>query len=151
SLVRLRTQYTENCHRKIQLCDGTANFWDGAVYSSKRAQKFTTINKSVATFYLVAGLDSVADGALEVCAVVAAEGELLAVFHDDAVLTMKPRLHLFDPIDLHNRGTMNSTKLPRVELLFQTADRLAQQITFLVVVDPDVVSFRLDAVHVLHV
>ena len=48
-------------------------------------------------------LDSVADGALEVCAVVAAEGELLAVFHDDAVLTVEPRLHFLDPIYLHDR------------------------------------------------
>src|SRR6185295_7645797 len=95
--------------------------------------------------------DRVADGALEVCTVVAAEGELFPVFHDDAVLTMKPRLHLLDAIDLHDRGTMNPAELSRIELLFQTADRLAQQIAFLVVVDAHVVSFRLDAMHVLHV
>ena len=96
-------------------------------------------------------LDRVADGSLEVCAVVAAEGEFFAVFHDDAVLAMKPWLHLFDSIDLHDRGTMNPAELPRVELFFQTADRLAQEIAFLVIVDADVVSFRLDAMHVLHI
>ncbi len=46
---------------------------------------------------------------------------------------------------------MNPTELSRVELLFQTADRLAQEIAFLIVVDADVVSFRLDAMHVLHI
>src|ERR1044072_476231 len=96
-------------------------------------------------------LDRISYGALEVSAVVAAEGELLAVFHDDAVLAVKPRLHLFDPIDLHDRGTMNPAELARVELFFQTADRLAQEIAFLVVVNADVVSFRLNAVHVLHI
>ena len=95
------------------------------------------------------GLDSVADGALEVGAVVAAEGELFAVFHDDAILAVKPRLHLFDLVDLHDRGTMNAAELPRVELFFKTADRLAQQVTLLVVVDADVISFRLDAVNIV--
>src|SRR3569832_40030 len=46
---------------------------------------------------------------------------------------------------------MNPPELFRVELLFQTADRLAQEMAFLVVVDAHIVSFRLDAVHVLHV
>src|SRR4051812_16484328 len=46
---------------------------------------------------------------------------------------------------------MNPAELFRVELLFETADRFAQEITFLVVVDAHVVPFRLDAVHVLHV
>ena len=93
----------------------------------------------------------VADGALKVGAVVTAEGELLAVFHDDAVFAVKPGLHFLDPVDLHNRRAMNAPELLWVELLFQTADRLAQQIAFLVIVDAHVVSFRLDAVNVLHV
>src|SRR6185503_6415495 len=46
---------------------------------------------------------------------------------------------------------MNPPELFWVELLFQTADRFAQEITFLVVVDAHVVPFGLDAVHVLHV
>ena len=47
-------------------------------------------------------LDRIADGALEILPVVSTEGELFAVLHDDAVLAVKPRLHLFDPIDLHD-------------------------------------------------
>ena len=70
-------------------------------------------------------LETVSDRFLQIRAVIAAQRELLPVLHDDAVLAMKPRLHLLDPIDLHNRRTVNSQKLFRVELLFQTADRLA--------------------------
>ena len=71
-------------------------------------------------------LDRISYSALEVCAVVTAEGELFAVFHDDAVLAVEPGLHLFDPIDLHDRRTMNPSELARVDLFFLTADRLAQ-------------------------
>src|SRR5215204_957719 len=77
--------------------------------------------------------------------------ELLPVFQDDAIFTMKPGLHLLDAIYFDNGRTMNSPKLPRVKLLFQTADRFAQEIAFLIVVDLHVVSFRLDAVNILHV
>src|SRR5689334_16991574 len=46
---------------------------------------------------------------------------------------------------------MDPPKLFRVELLFQTADRFAEEIAFLIVVDAHVVPFRLDAIHVLYV
>src|ERR1043165_133381 len=95
-------------------------------------------------------LDVIADGALEVGAVVATEGELLAVLHDHAILAVEPRLHLFDLVDLHDRRTMDASKLARVELLFQAADRLAQQISLLIIVDAYVISFRLDALNVVH-
>ena len=70
-------------------------------------------------------LNIVSDGALEVGTVVTAQGELLAVLHDDAVLAVKPRLHLFDLVDLYDGRTMNASKLPGVELFFKTADSLA--------------------------
>src|SRR6185369_3335076 len=96
-------------------------------------------------------LDSISHRALKVRTIVSAECELLTVFHDDAVLTVKPGLHLLDPVDLHDRRTMNAPKLLRVELLLQTANRFAEEVPFLVVVDTDVVTFRLNAVHVLNI
>src|SRR5687768_18393746 len=80
-------------------------------------------------------LETVADCLLQIRAVIATQRELLPILHDDAILAVKPRLHLLDPIDLHDRRTMNPEELFRIELLFQTADRLAQQVTFLIVVD----------------
>ena len=66
---------------------------------AQRAQN----DHSFCAFCAFCGLDCIANGALEVGAVVTAESELLAVLHDDAILAMKPRLHLLDPIDLNNR------------------------------------------------
>ena len=94
-------------------------------------------------------LDAVSHRALEVGAVVAAQSELFAVLHDDAILAVKPRLHLFDLVDLHDSRTMNAAKLSRVELLFQTTDRFAQQVSLLIIVDAYVISFRLDALNVI--
>ena len=79
--------------------------------------------------------------ALEVGAVVAAQGKLFPVLHDDAVLAVKPRLHLFDLVDLHDGRTMDASELSGVELFFKTADRLAQQIALLIIVDAHVVFF----------
>ena len=64
---------------------------------------------------------------------------------------MKPGLHLLDAIDLHDGRAMDAPELFRVELFFQVADRFAQQIALLVIVDAYVVSLRLDAVNILHV
>src|SRR6185369_1054314 len=86
-------------------------------------------------------LDIVSDGALEVGTVVSTEGELLAVLHDDTVFTVEPRLHFLDLVDLHNRRAVDASKLTRVELLFQTTDRFAQQVSLLIVVDTYVISF----------
>lgn len=103
--MRLRGNILKKLHRNIQLCDGTANFWDGAVLLPAKHHKAQQIDdKDHKRLYEDSSdLDCIPDGALEVCAVVAAEGELLAVFHDDAILAVKPRLHLLNPIDLHNR------------------------------------------------
>ena len=70
-------------------------------------------------------LETVADGLLQICPVITTQSELLTVFHDDAILAMKPRLHLLDAIDLHDGGPVNSQELLRIELLFQTANRLS--------------------------
>ena len=96
-------------------------------------------------------LNIIPDCSLEVRSVVSAQGELLAVFHDDAIFTVKPRLHLLDLVNLDNRGTMNSPELPRIELVFQTADRLAQEVSLLIVVNAHVVPFSLNAVNILDV
>src|SRR6185369_7783225 len=65
-------------------------------------------------------LDVVSHRALEIRAVVSTEGMLLSVFHDDPVFAVKPGLHLFD---LHDGRAVDASKLSRIELLFQTADR----------------------------
>ena len=46
---------------------------------------------------------------------------------------------------------VDTQELFRVELLFQAADRLAQEVALLIIVDAHVISFGLDAVHVLNV
>src|SRR5215510_9386334 len=97
----------------------------------------------------MAWLDIIADGALEVGPVVPAERELFAVLHDDAILAVKPGLHLFDLVDLHDGRTMDAAKLSRVELLFQATDRFAQQVSLLIIVDAYVISFRLNALNVI--
>ena len=86
-LVRLQTNILRILHGTIQVCDGTANFWDGAVHWGL-------------LWHL--RLNTVADSTLKVRTVVAAERELFPVFHDDAVLAVEPWLHLFDPINLHD-------------------------------------------------
>ena len=70
-------------------------------------------------------LEAVPDRFLQICPVVATKCELFAILHDDAVLAVKPRLHLFDPVDLHDGRTVDPQELFRIELLLQTADRLA--------------------------
>ena len=48
-------------------------------------------------------LNIVSNCSLEIRSVVATERELLAVLHDDAILTVEPRLHFFDLVNLDNR------------------------------------------------
>jgi len=60
---------------------------------------------------------------------------LLAVLHDDAVFTVEPRLHFLDLVNLNNRRPVDTAKLSRVELLFKTTDRFAQQVSLLIIVD----------------
>ena len=84
-------------------------------------------------------LNVIAHSSLEIRSVVSTKRELLAVFHDDAVLAVKPGLHLLDLINLDNCRTMNAPELSRVELFLETADRLAQEIALLVVVNANVV------------
>src|SRR5690242_19362996 len=45
---------------------------------------------------------------------------------------------------------MDASKLARVELLFQTADRLPQQVSLLIIVDAYVISFRLNTLNVVN-
>ena len=72
----------------LLLCDRAAKIWDGAAMDVDGTLLLS---------------NRVSHCALKVRAIVSAQRELLAVLHNDAILAVKPRLHLLDPIDLNNR------------------------------------------------
>jgi len=69
---------------------------------TEMAKSFSANDDLLLCFMCLLRLDAVSHRALEVRAIVAAQGELFAVLHDDSILAVKPRLHLFDLVDLHD-------------------------------------------------
>ena len=48
-------------------------------------------------------LQRMANGVLKICPVISTQRQLLAIFQNDSILTMKPGLQLFYLIDLNDR------------------------------------------------
>src|SRR4030095_15899252 len=79
----------------------------------------------------------------------AAEHQLGSVLKNHAIFVMKPGLQLAHAVDVYDRRAMNSRKLLRVELGFDTADGFTQQVGFLSCVEANVLTFGLDPVYFL--
>src|SRR5262249_43559927 len=76
-----------------------------------------------------------------------AQHQLGAVLEDHSILIVKPRLQLADAVDVDDPRAMNASKLLRIELSFQAADRLTQQVRLLSDVQAHVLAFGLDPVN----
>ena len=96
----------------VSTCDKTAKFWDEKLSRRVRSRRDAEMGRRgdgeirrrrILPVSRPTSLNIIPDCALEICSVVSAQGKLLAVFHDDAVFTVKPGLHLFDLVDLDNR------------------------------------------------
>jgi len=64
------------------------------------------------------------------------------------ILTMKPRLQLFDFVDPHYRRAMDAQELLGIQLGLETADSLAQQVGPGPIMNADVVALSFDTVNV---
>ena len=107
-----------NSLRKVQCigqrCDGAAIFCDGAATKMDKtlsalgfsfaALRGKICSRKDAKSHLKAlSSNRVAHRSLKIGTVVSTQRKLLAVLHDDPILPMKPGLHLFDLVDLHDR------------------------------------------------
>src|SRR5207249_4470665 len=72
--------------------------------------------------------ERLAERLLQLAAVAAAQGEARAVLQDDDVLPVEHGLHLAYAFDVDERGAVDAYEARRVNLRFETADRLAQEI-----------------------
>src|SRR5215471_20618548 len=80
-------------------------------------------------------------------AITAAECELRSVFQQNVIFTVPPRTQFAYPIDVHDLRPVNADKSLRIELRFHTPDCGANQMRLIADVEPHVISFRFNPVH----
>src|SRR5580704_1419699 len=68
--------------------------------------------------------------------------ELAAVFEDDAPLAVKPRLHLFHAVEIHQLGPADARELVRIELARQTFQRAANGVRLAAGVEANIIAIR---------
>src|SRR5262249_61352461 len=77
---------------------------------------------------------------------VAAQHKLAAVTQHNLILAVEPRLQLADTFDVDDCRPMNPGKASRIELRFESPDRLSQKIRVFADVKSDVLPFGFDPV-----
>src|SRR5580704_3447840 len=76
--------------------------------------------------------------------------ELAAVFEDDAPLAVKPRLHLFHTIEIHQLRPADARELVRVELVREILQRAANGVHLTAGVEANVVAIRFGPIQPLY-
>lgn len=97
----------------------------------------TCVRKSAATAKLI-----------ELFAATRTHRELAVVMENDEVVTMKSRSHLSDAIDVHDRRTVDSQELIRIQLALQNAQPPTKRVPFARDVQADVIPGSLDPIDV---